>query len=224
MYVVAAALASVALGAWAFRPNAPRGGGANAPIDGTAKRRVEIVRTPEAQTTPAAASQPASGPVTQPVLARRPLPAEFAILERRNLFARGGGRPVMPAAGAGGPEAAFVLRGVADAGDRLIAFVEDKSAKGTVMVNAGDAVARGKVASITFDGFVYEAAGASKTIRVGQDLNGTVVPPTPTSKPAAPPGGAAPGQPGGPGMPQPGPGGPHRGPPPGAAPAVIEQG
>jgi hypothetical protein len=63
-------------------------------------------------------------------------------------------------------------------------------------VAAGEAIARGKVKTITLDSIEYEAAGGgAKRIAVGQNLMGVVVPPTPTSKPAGPPG-AVPGQPG----------------------------
>jgi hypothetical protein len=131
------------------------------------------------------------------------LPPEFAIFQTRSPFAKGPKKP--PASAPGGPEASFVLKGAVDVGGRLTAFVEDLSAKRVVQLAAGEPIARGRIKGITLDAIEYEAAGTpAKRIEVGQNLMGQVVPPTPTSKPAAGPPGqpGAPGQPGGP--PQPG--------------------
>lgn len=140
------------------------------------------------------------------------LPPEFAIFQTRSPFGRGAKKA--PAT-AGGPEATFVLKGAVDVGGRLTAFIEDLGAKRVMQVAVGEAIARGKVKTITLDSIEYEAAGgAAKRIEVGQNLMGVVVPPTPTSKPAGPPG-----QPGQPGGPEGVPGAPGQpGMPPGAAP------
>ena len=168
---------------------------------------------------------PATGATTQagragvpagaPAAAAVALPAEFAIFQTRSPFGKGAKKP--PAT-AGGPEATFVLKGAVDVGGKLTAFIEDLGAKRVMQVAVGEAIARGKVKTITLDSIEYEAAGGpAKRIEVGQNLMGAVVPPTPTSKPAGPPGPpGAPGQPGGP--PQPGAPGQPGGVPAGAVP------
>ncbi len=135
--------------------------------------------------------------VTQPATAVA-LPEEFAILQTRSPFAHG------PKPGrSAGPEASLVLKGAVEIGGRFIAFFEDKASKRVMQLSMGEVVGRGKVKKISLDAIEYEAAGAgAKRIEVGQNLNGEVVPPTPTSKPAP-----AQGQPEGPG------GGPNQLPP-----------
>ncbi|HEY2589713.1 MAG TPA: hypothetical protein VGI81_28475 [Tepidisphaeraceae bacterium] len=153
------------------------------------------------------------------------MPAEFEILRTRNPFAHGKGGPGGPNA-PGGPEAMFVLRGVAEAGKQSTAFIEDVAAKRVMELAAGSPVATGRIKSVDIDTIEFEAMGHSRRIAVGQNLAGQVVPPTPASKPAAPqapPGGQGPGngpQPGPPGGPMP-PGArpkPGKGAPPGAEP------
>ena len=181
-----------------------------------------------AATSPVApATGPSTGPNTGPA-AGGPAPAvalpkEFAVFQTRNPFAHG---PKKGGPGAaGGPEAGFVFRGVVEIGGQFVAFVEERGSKRVTQLAVGAALARGKVKSVTLDAMEYESAGASKRIEVGQDLNGTMVPPTPpTSKPAVPGGppqpGVPPGQPGQPGgPPQPGvPPGRVKGAPPQAVP------
>jgi hypothetical protein len=164
-------------------------------------------------TTQSARAGGAASRAVGPASAAVALPAEFAIFQTRSPFGKGAKKA--PAT-AGGPEASFVLKGAVDVGGKLTAFVEDLGAKRVVQVAVGEAIARGKVKTITLDSIEYEAAGGgAKRIEVGQNLMGVVVPPTPTSKPAGPPG--APGQPGGPeGAPGAVPGQP--GMPPGAVP------
>src|SRR5438105_11688855 len=123
--------------------------------------------------------------VTQPTTATAvALPEEFAILHTRSPFMHG----PKPGRGAG-PEASLVLKGAVEIGGRFIAFFEDKSSKRVMQLSMGEAVGRGKVKKISLDAIEYEAAGAAaaKRIEVGQNLNGEVAPPTPTSKPAGPP-------------------------------------
>jgi hypothetical protein len=138
------------------------------------------------------------GPAAAPAAT---LPVEFAILQTRSPFARG-----KPKANPGAPspqDAALVLKGITDTEAKFTAYIEDKNAKRVVQLAAGQPLGRGKIKSIDLDAIEYEAGGATKRIEVGQNLNGEVVPPTPTSKPAPPPGQPQPGQ-GGPGQPQPG--------------------
>jgi hypothetical protein len=139
------------------------------------------------------ATQPAgrSAPTTPPPQ----LPAEFEVLRSHNPFAHGKGGPGGPGAPAG-PEAMFVLRGIAESGPQYTAFIEDTAGKRVMELAAGSPVATGRIKSVDIDSIEYEATGATRRISVGQNLAGRVVPPTPTSKPAAPqppPGGPGPG-------------------------------
>jgi hypothetical protein len=208
IYLLASLIGSVVIGVWIYHLTAPSGTAA-ASIDIPPRPRAEIVRVP-ASTEASVASQPTTGPAT--ALASRPtLPREYAILQARNPFARGG--KIARAGAAGGPETMLILRGVADGGEHLIAFFEDQAAKRVVQLAAGEAVASGKIISMNLDGIEYQGVGPSRQIKVGQDLNGQAAPPTPTSKPAGPlaPGaGQAPGQEGQPGQPPEQPPGPNR--------------
>jgi hypothetical protein len=142
---------------------------------------------------------PAAGP-NDPLL-----PKEYAFLQTRSPFgsARGPGGKAH-----GGPEAVFVFKGTVQAGMIFTAFLEDQSDKNVVQAAVGDPVARGRIKSIDLDAIEYETAGNSRRIEVGQNLNGEIVQPTPTSQPSnqsaannAPsempgqPGGAPPNQP-----------------------------
>lgn len=157
---------------------------------------------------PAPARHPTTRPMmsaTQPDGPNAPapmpqLPAEFGVLQSHNPFAHGKGGPGGPGAPAG-PEAMFVLRGIAESGPQYTAFIEDTAGKRVMELAAGSPVATGKVKSVDIDSIEYEAMGATRRIQVGQNLAGQVVPPTPTSKPAAP-------------QPPPGPPGPGNGPQP----------
>jgi hypothetical protein len=168
---------------------------------------------------PTSATPPPPPPASQPT-SRPSLPAEFAVLQTRNIFKHGPSKPGGPGA-PGGPEASFVLKGIVEAEAKFTAFIEDKNAKHVTPVGIGGAIALGKIKSINLDAIEYEAAaGGTRRIEVGRNLMGEVVPPTPpTSKPSAAPGPGGPGQPpGGPPQPgQPGRNGRPGGPPPGEA-------
>jgi hypothetical protein len=136
---------------------------------------------------------PAAGP-NDPLL-----PKEYAFLQTRSPFgsARSAGGKAH-----GGPEAVFVFKGTVQAGMIFTAFLEDQSDKNVVQAAVGDPVARGRIKSIDLDAIEYETAGNSRRIEVGQNLNGEIIQPAPTSQPSnqpaansAPPG--MPGQPGG---------------------------
>lgn len=193
-YLLAAIVGSTGLGIWIYH-HAASVGAVVAMTDPTNKPRVEIVRVPATTQSSGSTTEPTSQPAN-----RLALPPEYAILQTRNAFMRGGKGPNA----AGGPEAGFILRGVVESGDRLIAFVEDKAAKRVLQISSGETVALGKISAINLDGFEYQAGGPARQIKIGQDLNGQVAPSTPTTKPAAPqpgpgqempPGAVPPGQP-----------------------------
>lgn len=171
-----------------------------------------------------AAPTPPPPPASQPT-SRPSLPAEYAVLQTRNIFKHGPSKPGGPGA-PGGPEASFVLKGIVEAEAKFTAFIEDKNAKSVTPVGIGGAIALGKIKSINLDAIEYEAAaGGTRRIEVGRNLMGEVVPPTPppSTKPTAAPGPGGPGQPGGP--PQPGQGGRGRkggGPPPEGGPVPVQ--
>jgi hypothetical protein len=175
-YLLALVVGSTALGAWiAHRDTGARA--TEAVVAPSRRMKVEIVRVPAATSPARAVTQPA----TRPGMASM-LPPEFAIFRTRNAFAHGkGGANAGPA----GPEAGFVLRGVVQAGERVIAFVEDKAANRVSEISAGQTFARGKITGVTLEGVVYQASGPARQIKVGQDLSGQAAPPTPTTKPAA---------------------------------------
>jgi hypothetical protein len=162
-----------------------------------------------------------AAPTTQPA-SMPSLPDDFAILKSRNGFAHGRGGPGGPnGPGAGpqgprGPEAALVFRGAVDESDHFTAFIEDINVKRVMELPSGAPVGRGRIKSIDLDSIVYESGGASRRIEVGQNLEGQVVPPTPTSKPAGP---QPPLGPQGPMPPGQGPPGPEQMPPGRGAPA-----
>jgi hypothetical protein len=177
---------------------------------------------PAQKSPPAATSAPATPPPASQPTSRPSLPAEYSVLQTRNIFKHGPSKPGGPGA-PGGPEASFVLKGIVEAEAKFTAFIEDKNAKHVTPVGIGSAIALGKTKSINLDAIEYEAAaGGTRRIEVGRNLMGEVVPPTPpTSKPSAAPAPGGPGQPGQPGGPpqpgQPGRNGRPGGPPPGEA-------
>jgi hypothetical protein len=178
-------------------------GDAPTEADGVAQARSTTTRTVSAPGPASAASTrpAATGPTTSATQSTTApaLPEEFAILQLRNPFAKGTKRPASTAAR--GPGASFVLRGIVEAEGRFTAVFEESASKQVTMLTAGQPIGPGVAKTISMGGVDYEAAGSSRWITVGQNLNGETAPPPPppTSKPAAPPGGApAPGQP--PGM------------------------
>jgi hypothetical protein len=202
----AAVVALAAVAAWprggepavAVKPAAPAPSVARvAPVTAPSTASTAPSTAPTTQAIPST-TQAAAPAGSAPTPALPPaLPPEFAVFQSRNPFVRG--KPKAGAAAANAPEASLVLKGIADVEARMVAFVEDRNAKRVVQLAAGEPVARGTVKTINLDGIEYEAAGATRRIAVGQNLNGEVVPPTPTSKP-----GAAQPQPGQPGQPAPG--------------------
>jgi hypothetical protein len=144
---------------------------------------------------------PAAHPATGPAGANATfvLPDEFAVLQTQNPFSPKGSVSRAP-----GTESSLVFRGAARDGSLLTALIEDVAVKQVTRGVVGDKLARGRITAIDLDGLVYAAGGNSRRILVGQNLEGTVVPPTPPPPPPPPPQAAQP--PAGPD--QQGPGGP----------------
>src|ERR1700685_1230456 len=116
-------------------------------------------------------------PATTNPAADSALTAEFAILQTHNAFSRGDAAGHGPH---GGPEAVLVFKGVVQADGACTAFIENQAAKQVTQAAVGDAVARGRIKSIDLDAIVYEVAGGSRRIEIGQNLNGEVVAPPAT--------------------------------------------
>jgi hypothetical protein len=135
-------------------------------------------------------SAPPANPTTEPT-GSAALPTEFQLFQTRSAFAADGHATAGPGAVApvaSGPDASFVLRGIAQIDDHFTAIFEDAGGKNAIQACVGDALAAGRVKSIDLDQVEYESAGHSQQIAVGQNLRGEVVAPIPTSQPAAPPG------------------------------------
>lgn len=141
----------------------------------------------EAPPTTAPISAPASDPAMN-AMAGPLLPPEFQLFQTRSAFAADGHASSGPEAASSGPEASFILRGIAQIDDHFTALFEDAAGKNAVEAGIGDPVAAGRVKAIDLDEVEYESAGKSRQISVGQNLKGEVVAPIPASKPAAPPG------------------------------------
>jgi hypothetical protein len=110
------------------------------------------------------------------------LPAEYSLLQTRSPFGRGSAQG--PGAGHGGPEATFIFRGAVQTGSSITAFIEDANAKNVVQMAAGQSLARGRIKSIDLDAIEYESGGNTRRIEAGQNLNGEVVQPPPTTAPS----------------------------------------
>ncbi|MGA2230725.1 MAG: hypothetical protein ABSH22_07480 [Tepidisphaeraceae bacterium] len=125
------------------------------------------------------ATAPSDSPATQPAVPL--LPQEFSFLETHNPFGRGHG-----GGQAAGAEASLVFKGAVRDGDKTTAFFEDLSTKKVIPLEAGAAIARGRIKSIDLDAIVYAVANDSQRIEAGENLNGVVIPPAaPASQPSS---------------------------------------
>lgn len=166
---------------------------------------------------------PSTQPTAAQPLASLPtvvLPAQWEILLKRSIFARGGvPAPVAGAAGPGGPEGGpdshLALRGVVLEDSQYSAFLEDPAGHRTVRVRPGDKLGAGRVKAINLDSLVFETPLRTTHVQVGENLMGAPAP-APAAQPAHPAGPPGP-------LPQ----GPHEGPmpnlPPGMPPEMARK-
>jgi hypothetical protein len=134
---------------------------------------------------PVVAQSPTTAPSDTKSLAAtgQLLPEEYSILESHNAFGRG-----HSSGKSGGVEASFVFKGAVRDGTRTTAFFEDLTSKTVTPLEVGATIARGRIKSIDLDAVVYTVANDSRRIEAGQNLQGVVIPPAPTSQPSpAPP-------------------------------------
>lgn len=111
------------------------------------------------------------------------LPREYAVLNERSLFKKGRIRTAEEVAADAAnyrmpsPLSMLALTGVADAtaegsGGVQTVFIENTSSGSVQRLKAGDAVAGGKILSITLDSLEFEHDGKKAKISVGQTLDG----------------------------------------------------
>jgi len=110
------------------------------------------------------------------------LPEEYAILETHNPFGRGhsSGR-------AGGADASLVFKGAVKTDSTVTAFFEDLATKQIKPLGIGDSIGRGQIKSIDLETVVYASAGLTRSIAVGQNLDGVIIAPAPPPPPPQPP-------------------------------------
>jgi len=109
--------------------------------------------------------------------------ASFGIILQRNIFSRQRmparrrteESAARPAAVTRNPEAYFVLRGVVQENDDLIAFIENSQTGMVLKLRRGDPVARGTIRTLTLDGLEYQIEDKTPAvIRMGSDLEGGI--------------------------------------------------
>ena len=74
------------------------------------------------------------------------------------------------------PETHFVLRGIAQEDNQVIAFIEDTQGGGVLRLRQGDRVARGAIKTLSLDALEYQLEDKTISIRLGCDLEGTRAP------------------------------------------------
>jgi len=109
--------------------------------------------------------------------------ASFSIILQRNIFSRQRmpaqrrteESSAKPAVVTRNPEAYFVLRGVVQEDDDLIAFIENSQTGTVLKLRRGDPVARGTIRTLTLDGLEYQIEDKTPTVvRMGSDLEGGI--------------------------------------------------
>ena len=124
------------------------------------------------------------------------MPRDFTLLTQRSIFEKG---RLITDAGAGSarpdrhdehqrrdhshtdaatsavanlPADSLIFNGVTQTADTLFAFIEDTASNSIALVQAGDALAGGKVISISFDNLQISIGGKIRAIDIGQTLTG----------------------------------------------------
>jgi len=122
-----------------------------------------------------------SAPVADPAM--RPMTETYRIVLSRSIFSKDH-RPAVAkvlsvattrpdvASSASGPEASFVLNGVAIEDDVVTAFFEQTADHQIVRTRTGESIARGVINAITLDGVDYVVDGKSSHVSIGQSLDG----------------------------------------------------
>ena len=191
-----AAVAAVAAGlavisAWAAPSTAP----STAPVPTTAQAApwassVGWSRRDRGRSAPLTATTSPAIASTTPT----PMSPAFSAVQYRSIFLKGSqeiGHVRDPYASRGGdtrpppsPQSVLVFNGVTLVGDRADAMIEDTSAHKVFSVRAGEMLAGGRVAAITFDNLDYQHNGKVTRVGLGQTLEGTDAAPGSTVAPA----------------------------------------
>jgi hypothetical protein len=108
--------------------------------------------------------------------------AGYGIIFQRNIFSRQR-TPFRPRQRAEtqlvvppNPETHFVLRGIVQENNEVIAFIEDTQGGGVLQLRRGDHVARGAIKTLSLDALEYQLEDKTISIRLGYDLEGTRAP------------------------------------------------
>lgn len=110
----------------------------------------------------------------------RPLPPEYHVLLKRNLFFSGSKQSQTAGRqqrGAATPEDAFVLRGIMHQSGQYTALIEDLATREIRSLVIGDSVARGTLRHVSFNGLEYLAEGRRTRVSIGEKLTGVEAPP-----------------------------------------------
>ena len=125
------------------------------------------------------------------VLTPRAMPKDFAVLSSRSIFVHGrmrmsdgGPTTSLTVAPPARPEQSLVFNGATLTESQIVAFIEDTSAGKVMKLRAGEAVARGKLGTITLDTLEYDAGGKVTRVQIGQNLDGNAAV-MPTSRPVS---------------------------------------
>ena len=101
----------------------------------------------------------------------------YRVLTERNIFSRDRGQrreaaPKITQPTPPSPERCIVLKGIAQQGQDLVAFLEDTRTGVTTRARTGDSVARGRLKNITLDRVEYELEERVTAARIGEGLTG----------------------------------------------------
>jgi hypothetical protein len=141
-------------------------------------------------------SNPTTSATTNP--SQHPMSNEYIVLQTKSIFVKGHAADTSHSTPGGAapstnptiarPEGSLVFNVITNTNGEPAALVEDVTTGRTTTVKIGDAVAQGKVKSITFDALEYEAAGKVLTVKLGQNFEGAAASGsvTPTGTTSAP--------------------------------------
>jgi len=111
------------------------------------------------------------------------LPAEYAILLTRSIFAIDPAGPESQGAGGTPADSALALCGIMQQGDGYVAFIENTSTRDALQVHTGDSVCGGRIVGIDLSAIVFREGGRAARVRVGQTI-GAALSTAPAATPA----------------------------------------
>lgn len=99
----------------------------------------------------------------------------YEVLVERNVFSRDRGRAAKPASAqpaAVTPASYLILKGVAQDGDRFVAFLENLQGV-TTKVTVGEKLAGAEIVAVSLDGLTYRQGAETRKIEIGERLGGS---------------------------------------------------